>query len=242
MALMICRILTALAVSLAAVPSAHGVIYSSGHGDLGVSYGDEWFVHYRLDAGSVADGVPLVSELQSLPEDVIVIVPQSSGITVGSSIPFLGNAPGSTVWVLSQNQVVNEPFLGLSTEELTPSEWTGQIQFRVIDFSGPGNFALWATDSFGSPLVRWRTNDGLSGADVVNLNAGTHAHFNWGFTVPGTYDVGVRVSGTHTTDGAQSAEHTMTFHVVPEPASGLFLASASGCLAFLRRRKTTSNV
>jgi surface-anchored protein len=225
--------------------SAAAAIYSSGHGDFGVAYeapGD-WFIHYHLAEGTVVDGAPLPSGLdpeayEFAPADVSVSVGPTARGTVGSSIPFLGLGVGDSVWVLGQNQVAGVPFFGIATEELIPAEWTGQIQFKMTGFAGPGHFALWNTDAFGSPTVFLQSNNGVGESDLVALAPGVHAHFNWGFTQPGTYAVELTVSGTHINDGLQSGTETVVFHVVPEPSVAWM--GLTGMAAFLtvgRRRR-----
>jgi surface-anchored protein len=96
--------------------------------------------------------------------------------------------------------------------------------------SGPagGNFSMWDSDSFGNPTFYFSTADGISDLDVYHPPvAGSHGHFNWGFTQPGTYELTFQFEGTHNTDGFKTASGTFEFQVstVPEPAqTGLFAA------------------
>jgi surface-anchored protein len=89
---------------------------------------------------------------------------------------------------------------------------------------------------FSEPNVQWQTNNGITAADTVPLPPGAHAHYYWGFTLPGTYELEVEVSGTHATDGLQTSTQTLVITVVPEPATaGLLMLGGVGLLARRRR-------
>jgi len=170
---------------------------------------------------------------------------------------FLG-APGSPLWVLPESQEPGVVFLGLSAENKTSQTWTAhnvsanllalgipsgvltgnQALLRLETFSGPGNLFVWQTDSFGSPQPRlFDTSDGLSAADGQVISPGNHAHFNWAFTAPGIYELGLRASGTLAA-GAQFTQSELTtfrFEVIPEPGSAALLLSGLGALALRPR-------
>jgi len=172
---------------------------------------------------------------------------------------FLGT-PGAPVWVLPQTQESGIPFLGVSTENKTAQSWSAfnvdspllargiasgtfasnQVTLRLETFSGPGNFFVWSTDSFGTPLPRFfDTSNGLSAADGRPFTPANHSHFNWAFTAPGIYELGLRASGTLTA-GAQFSQSELTtfrFEVIPEPGSAALLLAGLASLA-LRRRLT----
>jgi surface-anchored protein len=70
---------------------------------------------------------------------------------------------------------------------------------------------------------------------LMDLDDEDHAHFGWGFTEEGTYDLTFEISGTHGVDGFKSATATYSFSVIPEPSSALL--GAIGALGLLRRRR-----
>lgn len=129
------------------------------------------------------------------------------------------------------------PYVGIGLEELLPADWINSaivVTFQSLTFTGTGagNFVLWE-DSGPSTTLHFDSSDG--GGDNLNSLAGSHVHYNWGFTDIGTYEITFGVSGTHVTDGAQAGSETYTFQVVPEPSSALL--TAIGALALLRRKR-----
>ena len=174
---------------------------------------------------------------------------------------FLGT-PGAPIWVLPQTQESDILYLGTSTENKSAQSWTAhnvltsllavgipagsfvsnQITLRLESFTGPGNFFVWTTDSFGDPSPRvFDTSNGLSAADQRTFTPGNHVHFNWAFTAPGTYEIGLRASGTLTGGNqfTQSDLTTFRFEVIPEPGSA---ALAFAGLFFLSLRRTRSKL
>ncbi len=231
--------------------SAFSAVYSAGHGDIGIAYedegnGPEFFLHYHLGATATVDG-SLVGNapdgLEFEPGDITTTIPSSTMMVLPNNAALntgTGVAAGGAIWILPQAEQDGLPFLGIATEELAAADWTGNITFSmgaVTSPSGRGNFSLWNADGFGDVTFFYSTNSPGSTEDgnVLTLPTGTHAHFNYGFSEPGTWDVELTVAGTHVTDGALSSTRNFTFNVVPEPSSALL--AALGGLALSRRRR-----
>ena len=226
--------------------------YTDGHSDFGVTYeNSNWFIHYRFDSSTTLNGV-LNDEnptpvLTGNPTDVRVIVPDEdySRITLDEDIAgflsFMNVSPGGTLWYLDWNGIGGEPYFGLATEDLDYSQFTGPITLTLSSISGPGKFAMWQYDVFGSPMVGWNAADGLDGSDTLSFSSRTHAHYNWGFTEPGEYVLNVTISGTHNTDGFLTDTQPIIFQVaaVPEPASGAL--AGVGVLTFWLVRRNKRN-
>lgn len=232
-------LITAVALSLSLLSARmSGAQYTAGHADLGAGYegGGDFFLHFHLAPDVVVDGQRPDSDVEFEPSGLTVLVPATARVNPSFGISFLGSSAGQPVWVLPMSNFPGLPFLGLATEELLMSDWNGPIRFTLESFTGPGEFALWVTDAFGSPLVKWRTNDGVDAADFETLAPGSHNHYTWGFTVPGTYQLEIRVLGEHKIDGVQSNTETVTFHVVPEPGFALHVGAMTVLLMCRRRR------
>ncbi len=175
--------------------------------------------------GAVVDGVVQVDESEFEPGDLIVVVPELSVTTVNSTSYF---------WLPETEQAAADngaPFLGIGLEELTASDWVGStVSLKLLSITGPGDFLLWQDGGLGGANVFF---DGAG--DTMTLTAGSHTHFNWGFTETGTYGLEFEISGNHVADGLQSASALYSFQVVPEPSTAML--GALGALALLRRRR-----
>ncbi|MCH7226617.1 choice-of-anchor M domain-containing protein [Haloferula sp. A504] len=126
------------------------------------------------------------------------------------------------------------PFLGVGLEELAQGDWdggVGTVTITASKVSGPGEFRLWQDDGFGGVVDFINT---ATATDSFTLIAGTHTHYNWGFTELGVYEIEFGISGNHVTDGAQSGSAVYTF-AVPEPSTALL--GVLGGLLLLRRRR-----
>lgn len=207
----------------------------SDHADVGVNYADgAWDLHVHQE--EPPPGV------EYEPTEAILGVGAASQTTVpaGAQWSFLG-AVGSTIYVLPQIENPSLLFLGLGTEEMVPGTFVGnQVSFALKGVNGPGNFSLWENDAFGTPNVFMNSGNGISGSDVIQLAEGTHRHVNWGFSVPGTYQIDFEASGTLAVGGAftSSGPVTYTFAVVPEPGTWALMGLGGfGAWLSLRRRK-----
>jgi len=230
--------------------------YTFGHGDIGIAFeehhdvvsldehdhDDEFFFHWHLGADSnLGEGEHEASEITA-------VVPSSRESVVQNDAPFnnmTGAAPGSSIWTLPQNEVGGVPFLGIATEELSSDDFPGLITFSldsVTSPSGSGEFSLWQTDGFGAFDFYFSTNN-PAGTENENNNtfqttAGTHSHFNWGFTEPGMWILQMTVSGTHAVEGNLSATESFAFNVVPEPSTyAIFAGLGALAICVLRRRQ-----
>ena len=101
---------------------------------------------------------------------------------------------------------------------------------NLLAATGPGHVSMFFSpeDEFAAPPVLFMTLDGIDGSDAYRqsglvepgLRVSTHSHVNWAFTQPGVYDVTLKFSGEHATDGYKETIGTVRFAVaVPEPSS-----------------------
>jgi surface-anchored protein len=154
----------------------------------------------------------------------------------GAEWAFFGVAPGATVFVLPQAQDPSLPFLGMGAEGVAPGTFSGPVEVRLVGVSGPGAFALYQSDAFGSPVVRMNSADGLSASDRVLMSAGSHDHYNWAFERAGEYQLNLQASATLPGGTIVQSDPTLfRFVIVPEPALLTAIVPMAGVL--VRRRR-----
>lgn len=165
-------------------------------------------------------------ETEYEPDELILVGSETSTISVNSTTYF---------WLPETEQdaaAQGVPFVGIGLEELTAGDWVGGIvTITLLSFSGPGEFLLWQDDGFGGENIFLDTENNITS---FTLAAGSHTHFNWGFTEEGLFDLEFGISGTHVTDDFQSGSATYTF-AIPEPSATLL--GALGAIALLRRKR-----
>lgn len=186
----------------------------SGHADIGIGYGNQ---HLELH---VHRSEPFEQEFA--PGEAVFAVGPAAMVTSpgGAFSPFLGQA-GTPVWILPTTENEQLPFLGFGTEELTASDWSGDITLSLKAVSGPGTFSVWKVGGFGTPDLKMSTVGGITASDRLLLVPGSHGHFNVGFSAPGDYLVTLEASGLHRIDGLRTSDPaTYRFQVIPEPSAG----------------------
>lgn len=196
--------------------------YTRGHGDVRVGYsGGALTLKAQLDWNAIVNGSnagTFPTPVQFAPTNLIIVVTNDTvPRPAGSEWDFLGNEEGDPCWYIPQTQDTNRVWFGFSAEDLTPGDWNGDLQITLVDVqeSGFGYVSLYQTDAFGSPNVLFDTYDGIGTDDVFSYAVGLHAHYNWVFTDSGTYEVTIKVSGTHKTDGYKEVTDTFIFEVQP---------------------------
>jgi surface-anchored protein len=156
---------------------------------------------------------------------------------------FLGAGAGNPVWVLPQVQNPSLLFFGIGTEEIDDGTFRNdEVTLSLRGVRGPGQFSLWATDAFGSPVVFLATSDGITPNDLIRVPTSSEVHFNSGFTAPGLYEIDFQASAVLPNGTPVSSEVTTYFFgveaVVPAPASLTLLALGCGlAVPLLRRRR-----
>lgn len=259
--IMACKVFsvgTPLAILLWLAPvlpnaSADIVEYSAGHADIGVEYeagSGELEPHWHFGTSAVLNE-DSGNDIEYEPGGAYARVPDASKLSrpSGAQWDFTGAGAGDDIWLLSQNNIAGQPFLGFAAEEVgAASDWTGDISWALDSVSGPSgaHFSVWQSSFSTTPLMS--TADPASNPGFTT-SIGGHGHFNLGFTEEGVYDVTWTASGTHNTDGFVSGTGTFKFVVgsataVPEAGTASLLALGSlGLLVggfHQRRRRGTS--
>ena len=193
--------------------------------DNSLTQGFEPHLHNHGGAdGAIIDGVRETNESEYEPGDVTIVVPELSTTTLNSQNYY---------WLpQDETDAANNgaPFLGIGIEELNPADWTGgNVTISLASISGPGGITIWQ-DGFPNPTIFFD-----SAGDSVSIAAGSHTHFNWGFSTPGTYQLEFSIAGNHIDDGSQTASAAYTFQVVPESSTAAL--GALGTFALLRSRR-----
>lgn len=226
---------TALWTAALALPGAlvAQTVLRSGHMDLGIAYEDGVLKTHL----HVHDPEPDGTEYE--PDEAIIEVGLVSKTTVPANpaYSFLGPA-GSPLYLLPASENPELPFLGLAAEEVAAGVFEGNtLKLTLVNFSGPGEFALFTVDAFGTPSVKMNTRDGVDDSDFAPVLAGSHGHANWAFSAPGDYEItflpaGALVGGTQP---AAAEAGTFTFRVVPEPRTAALLSLGAVLLLWRRR-------
>lgn len=116
---------------------------------------------------------------------------------------FTGTASNEPLWVLPKNNLGGRLYLGIGTEEISATDLAGSVTMRFVSLSGPagGVFSVWNSGSSALtwandpiPLITSTTGFGLPNA--LTIDANDHAHFNYGFTAPGLYNVTFEATAT----------------------------------------------
>lgn len=178
------------------------------------------------------------------PDTVNFILPPATRTILPANTPVLGPA-GSPLWILPQNQIPGQLFLGWRAiyqpglfqarvgGNYTPSP-LGSISSELVSVTGSGvdrggHFLMWTSTGFGLD-VHFSTRDGIGQNDLLEpIPAGSHSHYFWGCSQPGSYAVTFRYFGRLNPNfGGHDTSSEQTYHFkVPFPG---FLDHAAATL------------
>lgn len=191
----------AIAVALGALP--HGAARAA-------LYAFDFHVHSEDTAADYAPNAVLIPIVQ----DGIVTRP------VGSTWDFTGAAAEGSLWVLPQNQDPDVVFLGLSTESLNPLAVASDVMLNLVGVTGtggspaPGVFSMWSSTTMfdaASLTALMSTAPGSVLSNTVTVPLGQHAHYNYGFSAPGLYQVEFQASATLVGGGVATGSAVFSF-------------------------------
>ncbi|MDG4764171.1 choice-of-anchor M domain-containing protein [Solwaraspora sp. WMMD406] len=177
-----------------AAAAAEKVVLATGHTDA-------VDVHYHDGELSLEVHDDTVSpSVNRDPADVIFQVLPEAAMAVPDDprFAFLGPA-GSQIWLLPLTQDPDLLWPGWNTTTLGSGVFTGdKVRISLVDVTGPGNVWVFTQDSFGGPIMKFRSDDGLP--DGIDVPIRTHAHANWAFSALGDYTLTFQADAT-LTDG-----------------------------------------
>lgn len=187
----------------APTPVGAATVLSEGHVDISVAY----------DSGRWAPGVK--TDSSTLPADGVVLKVPLAARRPAPDSPAFANCLGTAatpVWLLPQVQTSGLLFLGYITNVPAGTFTDNRVNLTLRSAEGPGQVCVYTTSAFGTPNVIFNTRDGIAAADAVVLDGQSHGHWNWSFSTPGPYRLGLEVSGA-TPAGPSSASVVYTFEV-----------------------------
>lgn len=215
--------------------------WTDGHGDIGVGYeAGELEPHWHLHTGAVVDGSSLGSDDEYEAGDLQLILPDNADTQstrpASSAWDPIGVGANEEYWTLPSSSTPGIPYLGWATEELDPAKWS-DITFTLTGLTGPGDVTVFSGSP--NPNFHWASFGGISSADNFVLSPDTHTHYFMTFSQTGIYSLDIQMSGVHSDDGNKLATDTFSFHVVPEPSTGLLLGIGMAAFLLSRRRRGT---
>ncbi|MDM4721211.1 choice-of-anchor M domain-containing protein [Micromonospora sp. WMMA1363] len=198
----------------AAASAAEKVVLSKGHTDaVDVHYSDGR-LSLKVHDDTVSPGVirdPADVTFQVLPEAAMA-VPDDPRFA------FLGPVD-SQIWLLPMTQDPDLLWPGWNTTTLGSGVFEGnKVRLSLVDVQGPGNVTLFTQDSFGGPIMKFRSDDGLP--DAIDVPVPTHAHSNWAFSALGSYTLKFQADATLTNGTTVSTGPVDYSFVVGELSGG----------------------
>ena len=192
--------------------------YSEGHADLFVVFdaGElSWKIRSSFDLGAPETLVD--------PSEVCVVVPAASyalaqsmgGAPATEDFAFLGVPAGQAFWLLPQSPREGMPWLGASTEDVPVAVYDDDAIELTITAAGVpfgGALAAFSSGTFGAPSVIFAT---AIGKLAHSFRVGAHVHFNWVFTVAGSYELSFVVGAKRAGLRESSAPNRIRFLVEP---------------------------
>lgn len=234
-----------LAVAVAAAPAAHAeddslkqkidpnqaqgtgqVVRDAGHVDVGPTLNTgEWRIQIHDDTSVPTFWRFLDDVVLQVNDDAIQQVPE------GEAYAFLGQEPGTDVWIVPQVQKPDVIWAGWNTQEPNVLDTLNRgVTLRMLGVEGPGDLTVYLqTGNFGDVLVLYSTLQPFPQESWIEVN--THTHANWVFSKPGSYLVEVQFEGQLISGETVSARDTLRFSVGdqtdPQTAFGLTISETA---------------
>ena len=172
-----------------AATSNQPVMIQAGHADFGPTLaGGNWKIQIRDDTGD--------DPVWRDPENVVFKLGSSSIIPMpnDATYNFIGEKPGTKLYVIPQTQNPDVPWLGWNTQEGgVLNELDRGANLSLEGVSGPGKLHVYLENGNNNPQQLWDSTKGYPQNSWIEANA--HTHVNWVFSKPGIYHVKLTFSG-----------------------------------------------
>lgn len=207
-----------------AATSSQPVMIQAGHADFGPTLaGGHWKIQIRDDTGD--------DPVWRDPENVVFKLGSSSIIPMpnDATYSFIGEKPGTKLYVIPQTQNPNVPWLGWNTQEGgVLNELDRGANLSLEGVSGPGKLHVYLENGNNNPQQLWDSTKGYPQNSWIEANA--HTHVNWVFSKPGIYHVKLTFSGKLKNGKAVSDTRVLNFAVGDntDPNAALGSGAAAG--------------
>lgn len=200
------------------------VMIQAGHADFGPTLIDgKWKLKIRDDTGDE----PVWRD----PENVVFKLGGNSIIPMpdDAAYSFIGEKPGTKLYVIPQTQNPDVPWLGWNTQEggvLNKLDRGANLSLEGV--SGPGKLHVYLENGNNNPQQLWDSTKGYPQNSWIETNA--HTHVNWVFSKPGIYHVKLTFSGKLKNGRAVSDTRVLNFAVGDntDPNAALGAGAAAG--------------
>lgn len=222
-----------------AATSNQPVMIQAGHADFGPTLaGGHWKIQIRDDTGD--------DPVWRDPENVVFKLGSSSIIPMpnDAAYNFIGEKPGTKLYVIPQTQNPDVPWLGWNTQEGgVLNELDRGAKLSLEGVSGPGKLHVYLENGNNNPQQLWDSTKGYPQNSWIETNA--HTHVNWVFSKPGIYHVKLTFSGKLKNGRAVSDTRVLNFAVGdntdPNAALGAGAAAGAGAGANSGDEDSSSN-
>ena len=200
------------------------VMIQAGHADFGPTLIDgKWKLKIRDDTGDE----PVWRD----PENVVFKLGGNSIIPMpdDAAYSFIGEKPGTKLYVIPQTQNPDVPWLGWNTQEGgVLNELDRGANLSLEGVSGPGKLHVYLENGNNNPQQLWDSTKGYPQNSWIETNA--HTHVNWVFSKPGIYHVKLSFSGKLKNGRAVSDTRVLNFAVGDntDPNAALGAGAAAG--------------
>lgn len=164
--------------------------YTEGHMDVGVRWVDGELVGFWKNDFATINGQIMTPDFPAAGLRALGVFDEATPPMArpnGAQWNFLGVPAGEPIYILPSGGVPNTlPYLGLNVEHPSlVSLGADEFRLTLVDMIGPegGVFSLHVGSN---PQIN--TLAGFPAGSVL-IEIGDHLHYNWSFSLPGTYDL-----------------------------------------------------